>query len=252
MLIFAKGELRPRAFDLKATKTLQRSLFIVLLVILASVLVAQVASVVQSLGTFVWLLAPLGALAAAALIAALMLAVSFAFRKGPHRLFATLAIGLVVLDLPMLWGDIFLPALGPLVLVLFGVTALAVSNAVGASRAGSSHIPITVFAAVAGILVQGVIVSGFVATASGAYTVFLKAPSPQRAWVVEGSEYNPGALGSLDVNVVVRRDFYGLVRQERTIICESSRPDVRWVDERTLMVNGEIFDIFQNTPIHAR
>ncbi len=84
-------------------------------------------------------------------------------------------------------------------------------------------------------------------------TELYKLNAPDKNWQLQAREDDQGALGGNFHLFVSRRYFFGLIKNEREIYHGyfGERPQVKWLDHRTVLVDKYKLDIFRSPLVDA-
>ena len=136
--------------------------------------------------------------------------------------------------------------------VLVGAVAITWCNAAGARERHVRHVPTTVVGGVVSFLALSLYLVGCLFSLGqglGAHTEYVHEPSSDGSWTLRAAEYDE-AFGDVTQTVTVDREFLSILSLQHDVYTgNEGRPSVRWVDVRTLEVNGRPFDIFRDRAI---
>ncbi len=173
----------------------------------------------------------------------------------PERQLVPAALALVFVALPAFLGS---PRLAGL--VALGWLALLVAFVVGTTRGdpvpGRRFGRLLSLAVALAFMALVVFAAGLLFKACdavfgdfGSQTQFAYVASPDGEWLAIGTYYDQGATGS-DTDVTIRRDVGGVVRLWRYVwMGDGPDPAVRWLDDRTISIDGNAVDIYRDPAI---
>lgn len=234
-------------------RTIRNVLLAVLVALLGAILCFRIVCIgITQVAVFKWDLTPLTWLIVSSILGTLMAATAILVTRLPRTGLSSLAIVLALPAVPliMLSADPFATAC--FVILTAGILVLEMGCVVGGLKAGGGQAALPgVFLGITLLLAAGMLLLlGFVSLFSGlgSNTVLLEMRSPDGAWTLTEEE------GGGDVGVLVRRVWLDTVEQER-VICWAEwgmRPQVRWVDSRTVVVDGQEIDIYRDALMRVK
>jgi hypothetical protein len=238
----------------RVIRRVQTGLFAALFVL--SGIVLTVRFITFGPGPFVWGLTPLGSFLLAGLLLMVSLGLAVTLLLSPRGALSVVAVWLGVVVAVALWGiPVALQTLMVTGMVWNGLAALGVASLVGAhGRTKGQVSDITMVLTGIGLLLLTCVLGlALLGAGLGADTTHREQSSPDKRWSLEYYDKDMGGFGG-DGVLEVSREFLGVVCQERTLYLGEmgERPQIEWLDERTLLIYGRRFDIYTDAEIDNR
>ena len=211
--------------------------------LLAALLVATVVRWVPGPSQQVrWFLTPA---AFSVLLIALALTFAFSLLRRPARPLAVAALALLLIGALPAWSlDPTAAGLAPLLAVAASGAAVFVCALVGEDRLRrGSSVALLLVGALSLCATFGLSACATVGELWGGRSVFAQATSPNGTWTATGYQTNVLATSDGNTDVLVRRDFGGVIRAELSAYEEVglSKPRVAWQDDSHVRVGRRVF-----------
>ena len=230
-------------------RRLQDVVLILLVVILGGWAVSALTANILGGRPFLWELTQMGMDVFVILVAVLLGVAAWTLASSPRSILALVVLALLIVNFPRFL--IAFRGFGTIAL-LMGAVAVTWCNAVGAREKHVRHVPTTVVGGVVSFIAVSMYFLGCVFSLGqglASNTESVHEASPDGTFVLRAAE-NDEAFGDVTQTVTVGREVGGLVSLQRNIyLGNGDRPSVRWIDVRTLQVNGARFDIYKDPPI---
>lgn len=231
-------------------RTIRDVLLAVLIALLgASVCFRIVCIGITPVARFKWDLTPLTWLIVSSVLGVLMATTAVFVTRLPRTGLSSFAIVLTLPAIPLVMLSARPFATVCFVILTVGLLLLEVGSVVGGLRAGSGQAALPgVFLGVTLLLAAAMLLFlGFLGLfpGLGSNTVLLEIRSPDGAWTLTEEE------GGGDVDISISRVRAGMVEQERFLYWGDwgARPMVRWLDSRTVMIDGKELDIYSDPEV---